>query len=103
MTISSAKSNHLINSKVASQLISMDAPNIRNKAIYFAQSEGASIKFKSYEKLDLSESFIRPIEQKLNFGLDLQVMEVNSNTTDDKLDLGELGSMSLDDFSHLLK
>jgi len=101
--VNSDESNHLINSKVASQLISMDAPNIRNKAIYFAQSEGASIKFKSYEKLDLSESFIRPIEQKLNFGLDLQVMEVNSNTTDDKLDLGELGSMSLDDFSHLLK
>ena len=102
------ESNYLINSKAASQLISMDAPNIRNKAIYFSQSEAYAIKFKSYENIHVLNSFIRPLPEKLDFGYKIANIKSKIETTtdkvdDDKLDLGEIGNMSLDSFSDILK
>ena len=101
------ESNHLINSKAASQLISMDAPNIRNKAIYFSQSEAVAIKFKSYEKIHILDTFIKPLSEKLNFGYKMDkiksTIETTTDKVDDTLDLGEIGNMSLDSFSDILK
>jgi hypothetical protein len=102
------ESNYLINSKAASQLISMDAPNIRNKAIYFSQSEASAIKFKSYEKIHILDTFIKPLSEKLDFGYKMDKIKSTIETTadkvnDDTLELGEIGNMSLDSFSDILK
>ena len=54
-----------INSKIANQLINSDSPNIRNKAIYYSQSEGDSQKFKSYADLRNTEQFVRNLKEKI--------------------------------------
>lgn len=54
-----------INSKLANQLINADAPNIRNKAIYYSQSEGTAQKFKFYENLITTAKFVRNIKEKI--------------------------------------
>ena len=102
------ESNYIINSKAASQLISLDAPNIRNKAIYFSQSDGMSIKFKSCENIHGIDTFIRLSHDKINLGNDIQNInsEIPLNKPDNKsdsIDLGEIGNMSIDDFNNILK
>ena len=67
--VNADESNYLMNSKAASQLINMDAPTIRNKALYFSQSEAVALKFKSYHNFNDTNDFIRPQQQKNNLNL----------------------------------
>lgn len=101
------ESNYLINSKAASQLISMDAPNIRNKAIYFSQSEAVAVKFKSYENIHIQDAFIKSLSEKMDFGYNMDqiksAIESTKEKVEDTIDLGEIGNMSLDSFSDILK
>lgn len=72
------ESNYLLTSKAASQLINMDAPNIRNKAIYFSQSEALSVKYKSYDGLPKSNELIR-YTKKNDMNLSIEPLSFKSN------------------------
>lgn len=62
-----SESLECINSKLANQLINADAPNIRNKAIYYSQSEGTAQKFKSYSNVANAKQFLRLLKAKTDF------------------------------------
>jgi len=59
------ESNYLLASKAATKLIDLDAPNIRNKAIYYSLSDGDISKFKSYNALEKDVAFVRELHSKL--------------------------------------
>jgi len=72
------ESNYLLASKAATKLIDLDAPNIRNKAIYYALSDGEISKFKSYNSLEKDIAFVRELNSKLGSNIDLT--DFNPNT-----------------------
>jgi hypothetical protein len=65
------ESLYLLGNKNATKLIDLDAPNIRNKAIYYALSNSEISKFKSYQKLEKEKSFVRELTQKVESTVDL--------------------------------
>ncbi|MFM7683928.1 MAG: FtsK/SpoIIIE domain-containing protein [Bacteroidota bacterium] len=81
--MNSDESNYIINSKAASQLISNDSPNIRNKAIYFSQSEGHSEKFKSYQNIIKEENMVRILTEKIKDRFSIQKIENQNNTNEE--------------------
>ena len=65
------ESLYLLGNKSATKLIDLDAPNIRNKAIYYSLSNSEVSKFKSYQKLEQEKSFVRELTEKVNSTVDL--------------------------------
>ena len=105
--VNADESNYLMNSKAASQLINMDAPTIRNKALYFSQSEAVLAKYKSFENIQALSSFLRRLSIKMDLGYQVECLKnsIESNIEQDEnnnLDLGEIGNMSIDSFSDIL-
>ena len=90
------ESHHIINSKAASQLISSESPEIKNKAIYFSQSEGHAEKFKSYQNLALEQPLIFPLKKGINQKFTLLDREPQVET--EKEIPADLASMSIDNF-----
>jgi hypothetical protein len=66
------ESNYLLSSKAATKLIDLDAPNIRNKAIYYALSDGEISKFKSYNALEKEVAFARELNAKVVSNINLE-------------------------------
>jgi hypothetical protein len=103
-----SESLECINSKLANQLINADAPNIRNKAIYYSQSEGTAQKFKSYSNIANAKQFLRVLKAKTDFSEinkffhydSLNKKDVDQNESFE-LDQ-EVGKISLDEFNKML-
>ena len=103
-----SESLECINSKLANQLINADAPNIRNKAIYYSQSEGTAQKFKSYSNVANTKQFLRVLKAKTDFSeinkffhydaLNKKVVDQNESFEIDP----EIGEISLDEFNKML-
>jgi hypothetical protein len=72
------ESTYLLASKAATKLIDLDAPNIRNKAIYYALSDGEISKFKSYSALEQDVTFVRELNNKVASTIDLTNIHLSS-------------------------
>jgi hypothetical protein len=58
--VNTEESEYIVNSKVASQLIDVDNPNMRSKAVYYSQSTQEQTKYKSYIQLQKQSALINP-------------------------------------------
>ena len=103
-----SESLECINSKLANQLINADAPNIRNKAIYYSQSEGTAQKFKSYSNVANAKQFLRVLKETTDFS-EINKFFLNDSLNKKSVDQNEsfeldqeVGKISLDEFNKML-